>query len=188
PTGSRSPSHRPSRRRQPPAGTGRPAPARSPPAPPPTAETWGRPGSALLPGPRLLPFHAPVQLSRMRTRFPDYGPTVNLFTQAALAPPASADTWPARRPRSPTQRSSCNRPGHPPARRPAMSRALGPGPAAAPGGAQAGWTVLIACWSMVALDGLVWAAARLAAALTGGRTAPFGTRFAVDVLNGRISQ
>ena len=29
------------------------------------------------------------------------------------AHPASADTWPARRPRSSTQRSSCNRSGHP---------------------------------------------------------------------------
>ncbi len=27
----------------------------------------------------------------MRTRFPDYGPTVNIFRQASLAPPASAD-------------------------------------------------------------------------------------------------
>ncbi|MGH3272753.1 MAG: type IV secretory system conjugative DNA transfer family protein [Streptosporangiaceae bacterium] len=69
-----------------------------------------------------------------------------------------------------------------------MSRALGPGPTAAPGGAQAGWTVLIACWSLVALEGLVWGAARLAAALTGGTTAPFGTRFAVDVLSGRMSR
>jgi len=69
-----------------------------------------------------------------------------------------------------------------------MSRALGPGPAAAPGGAHAGWTVLIGCWSLVALDGLVWSAARLAAVMTGGTTAPFGTRFAVDVLAAHPAQ
>ena len=36
----------------------------------------------------------------------------------------------------------------------------GPGASAAPGGtAAAGWAVLIACWSLVALIGLIWAAA-----------------------------
>ncbi len=66
-----------------------------------------------------------------------------------------------------------------------MSRALGPGPSAASGGAAAGWTVLIACWSVVAVSGLIWAAAALAGAITGGRTEPFGIKFTRDLLHGR---
>ena len=66
-----------------------------------------------------------------------------------------------------------------------MSRALGPRPSAAPGGTAASWAVLIICWSMVALAGLIWAAAKVTAAITGGTAEPFGTKFAGDVLHGR---
>ncbi len=69
-----------------------------------------------------------------------------------------------------------------------MSRALGPRPSAAPGGTAAGWTVLIASWSVVALCGLIWAAARVAAWVTGGDVSPFGMKFADDVLRGRTAQ
>ncbi len=66
-----------------------------------------------------------------------------------------------------------------------MSRALGPGPSAASGGAAAGWVVLISCWSAVAMSGLIWAAAAIAGAITGGRTEPFGMKFTRDLLHGR---
>ena len=69
-----------------------------------------------------------------------------------------------------------------------VSRALGPRPSAAPGGTAAGWAVLIACWSLVALIGLIWAAARLAAWITGGTAESFGMKFADDVLHGRTGQ
>ncbi len=69
-----------------------------------------------------------------------------------------------------------------------MSRALGPRPAAAPGGGAAGWAVLAICWSLVALAGLLWGAARLAAAVTRGTVEPFGTKFADAVLHGRTAQ
>jgi type IV secretory pathway TraG/TraD family ATPase VirD4 len=48
--------------------------------------------------------------------------------------------------------------------------------------------VLIGCWSLVAVCGLIWAAARLAAVVTGGTTESFGIKFASDVLNGRTAQ
>jgi len=66
-----------------------------------------------------------------------------------------------------------------------MSRALGPHQSMAPGGTAAGWTLLACCWALVALSWLIWAAARLASATTGGRVEPFGTKFAGDVLHGR---
>jgi type IV secretory pathway TraG/TraD family ATPase VirD4 len=69
-----------------------------------------------------------------------------------------------------------------------MSRTLGPRPSAAPGGTAAGWALLTGCWALVALSWLTWAAARLAAGLTGGRAEPFGTRFADDVLRGRTGR
>jgi type IV secretory pathway TraG/TraD family ATPase VirD4 len=69
-----------------------------------------------------------------------------------------------------------------------VSRAIGPHPSAAPGGTAFGWAVLIACWSLVGLCGLVWAAATVAAAITGGRTEPFGVKFSVDLLHGRTTQ
>ena len=66
-----------------------------------------------------------------------------------------------------------------------MSRALGPRPSTVLGGSAAGWAVLITCWSLVGLCGLVWAAARLAAQITGGTVEPFGVKFAGDMLHGR---
>ncbi|MGH3217932.1 MAG: type IV secretory system conjugative DNA transfer family protein [Streptosporangiaceae bacterium] len=69
-----------------------------------------------------------------------------------------------------------------------MSRALGPGPPTAPGGTAAAWVVLAVCWSLAALNGLIWAAAVIAAAVTGGHVESFGTRFAGDVLRGHTSR
>jgi hypothetical protein len=65
-----------------------------------------------------------------------------------------------------------------------MSRALGPRPSIAPGGSAAGWAVLICCWALVALFSLIWAAARLASVLTGGRVFSFGIEFVFNILNG----
>ena len=69
----------------------------------------------------------------------------------------------------------------------AVSRALGPRPSLAPGGTAGCWAVLAACWGLVALNGIVWAAARIAAGLSGGTAEPFGIKFAADVLHGRTS-
>ena len=66
-----------------------------------------------------------------------------------------------------------------------MSRALGPRPSMAPGGTAASWAVLIICWGLIALSGLIWAAARIAAGIAGGQVEPFGTTFAGDILHGR---
>jgi type IV secretory pathway TraG/TraD family ATPase VirD4 len=66
-----------------------------------------------------------------------------------------------------------------------VSRALGPRPSAAPGGTAACWAVLVTCWGLVALSGLIWAAAKIAARMTGGTVEPFGMKFASDVLHGR---
>ena len=68
-----------------------------------------------------------------------------------------------------------------------MSRALGPRPSLAPGGTGGCWAILAACWGLVALNGIVWAAARIAAGLSGGATEPFGIKFAADVLHGRTA-
>ena len=70
-----------------------------------------------------------------------------------------------------------------------MSRALGPRPSLAPGNAALAWTVIAAAWGIIGLAWLAWAAARLAAALTGGGHVPsFGTRWASALLHGRTSQ
>ena len=69
-----------------------------------------------------------------------------------------------------------------------MSRALGPNASAAPGGAAAGWAVLIACWAVVALSGIIWAAAAMASLIVGGTTEPFGSKFAGDLLHGRTGE
>ncbi len=69
-----------------------------------------------------------------------------------------------------------------------VTRALGPRPSVAPGGTAAGWAVLIGCWALVAVFGLIWAAARLAAGITGGTVESFGAKFAGDVLHGRTWQ
>jgi len=66
-----------------------------------------------------------------------------------------------------------------------VSRALGPRASGAEGGTAAGWVVLIACWSAVAVSGLIWAAATVAGAVAGGRTESFGVKFTRDLLHGR---
>jgi type IV secretory pathway TraG/TraD family ATPase VirD4 len=66
-----------------------------------------------------------------------------------------------------------------------VSRALGPRPSIAPGGTAAGWTVLIGCWALAGVSWLIWAAARVAATITGGTTEPFGAKFISDVLHDR---
>jgi type IV secretory pathway TraG/TraD family ATPase VirD4 len=48
--------------------------------------------------------------------------------------------------------------------------------------------VLIGVWLLVAVCGLIWAAARLAAGITGGTTESFGIKFAVDLVHGRTQQ
>jgi hypothetical protein len=68
-----------------------------------------------------------------------------------------------------------------------MSRALGPRPSAAPGGTAAGWAVLATCWGLAALAALIWAAARIAAALTGGTVTPFGLVFVTDLAHGQTA-
>ena len=69
-----------------------------------------------------------------------------------------------------------------------MNRALGPRPSLAPGGTGACWAVRLCCWGLVALNGIVWAAARIAAQVCGGSAEPFGIRFASDVLHGRTAR
>lgn len=69
-----------------------------------------------------------------------------------------------------------------------MSRALGPHPPLAAGNAYAGWAVLAGCWGLIAVFGLVWLAAWIAAAVTGGHVAGFGADWVVDLLRGRTSR
>jgi type IV secretory pathway TraG/TraD family ATPase VirD4 len=69
-----------------------------------------------------------------------------------------------------------------------VTRALGPRASAAPGGTAAGWAILGGCWSLIALAGLTWAAARLAAVVAGGTTESFGMKFADDLLHGRTTR
>jgi type IV secretory pathway TraG/TraD family ATPase VirD4 len=69
-----------------------------------------------------------------------------------------------------------------------VSRAIGPRPPLAAGNAALAWTLIAAVWSIIGLAWLAWAAARLAAALTGGRVPPFGTRWASDLAHGRTAQ
>jgi hypothetical protein len=58
----------------------------------------------------------------------------------------------------------------------------------APGGSAAGWAVLLGCWSLVALSGLIWLAARIAAAITGGQVRPYGTNFVIFILYGHAGR
>ena len=69
-----------------------------------------------------------------------------------------------------------------------MSRALGPRPPLAAGNAALAWVLLAAAWGLAGLAWLAWAAARLAAALAGGRVLPFGVRWVTAVLHGRTAQ
>jgi hypothetical protein len=68
-----------------------------------------------------------------------------------------------------------------------VTRPAGPRPSLAPGGTGACWAVLIGCWGLVALNGIVWVAARIASTLSGGSAEPFGIKFASDVLHGRTA-
>jgi hypothetical protein len=69
-----------------------------------------------------------------------------------------------------------------------VSRALGPRPPLAVGNAALAWMLLAAAWAIIGLAWLAWAAARLAAALAGGRVPPFGTRWASALAHGRTAQ
>ena len=69
-----------------------------------------------------------------------------------------------------------------------MSRALGPRPPLAAGNAALAWVLLAAAWALAGLAWLAWAAARLAAALTGGRVLPFSMRWVTAVLHGRTAK
>lgn len=65
-----------------------------------------------------------------------------------------------------------------------MTRAIGPRPSMTAGSAFTGWLALAAVWSAVGLLGLVWCAARLAVAITGGSVAHFGAGFLLALLHG----
>ncbi|MGI5159367.1 hypothetical protein [Microbispora sp. CA-102843] len=68
-----------------------------------------------------------------------------------------------------------------------MSRVPGPKEPVIPGHAFGGWFLLIALWGLAAVTLALWAAAGLAALLTGGTVAPLGTGFVADVLHGRTA-
>ncbi len=53
----------------------------------------------------------------------------------------------------------------------------------AAGNAAGMWWVLSLCWGLFAFTGLVWVAARAAAALTGGHVPPFGERWVTDLIS-----
>ena len=69
-----------------------------------------------------------------------------------------------------------------------MSRAAGPRAPFAAGNALSAWIVLGACWGLAGLTALAWAAARAAAAISGGHVPPFGERWAADLLLMRTPQ
>ena len=69
-----------------------------------------------------------------------------------------------------------------------MSRALGPRPPLAAGNAALAWMLLAAAWGLAGLAWLAWAAARIAAALAGGRVPPFGVRWLSALVHGRTAQ
>ncbi|WP_207400777.1 type IV secretory system conjugative DNA transfer family protein [Actinomadura roseirufa] len=66
-----------------------------------------------------------------------------------------------------------------------MTRALGPRASLWHSNAAAGWLVLAACWTPIAVLGLIWTAARIAAALTGGKVMRFGAEFAFALADRR---
>ena len=69
-----------------------------------------------------------------------------------------------------------------------MNRAAGPRAPLSAGNAAGMWCVLALCWGLFALAGLVWAAARAAAGLAGGRVPAFSWRWAGDVAAGRTGR
>ena len=58
-----------------------------------------------------------------------------------------------------------------------MSRAIGPRPPLASGNAAVAWALTALFWGLAALAWLAWAAARVAAAVSGARIPPFGVRW-----------
>jgi len=66
-----------------------------------------------------------------------------------------------------------------------VSRTLGPRPPLASGGTAGAWLALAGCWALATAGWLFWAAARVAAWMTGGTAEPFGEKFIADVLHGR---
>ena len=69
-----------------------------------------------------------------------------------------------------------------------MTRAVGPRAPLSAGSAAGMWCILAACWGLFALAGLVWAAAKASAAVTGGHVPPFSWRWAADLASGRTSR
>ncbi|WP_051468741.1 type IV secretory system conjugative DNA transfer family protein [Actinomadura oligospora] len=69
-----------------------------------------------------------------------------------------------------------------------MTRALGPRASIWASHAAGGWMVLIACWLPIGCLWSLWAAARLAAALTSGQVMPFGVDFALALARGQTSR
>jgi len=69
-----------------------------------------------------------------------------------------------------------------------MNRAAGPRPSLAAGNAVTGWIVLAGCWGLLAAAWLTWAAARLAALISGGHVPPFGRDWITALAHGRTSQ
>jgi hypothetical protein len=66
-----------------------------------------------------------------------------------------------------------------------MSRAIGPRPPLAAGNAALAWGLIAACWGLVGLMWLAWAAARLAALVSGrGHVPPFGVQWAFTLAHG----
>lgn len=69
-----------------------------------------------------------------------------------------------------------------------MNRAAGPRSPLTPGNAVTGWIILAGCWGLLAATWLTWAAARIAAAISGGHVPPFGRDWIAALAHGRTSQ
>lgn len=70
-----------------------------------------------------------------------------------------------------------------------MSRTAGPRAPLAAGNALSAWVVLLGCWGLFGLLGLVWVAAWIAAMLTGGPPIPtFGAQWATDLVRGHTER
>jgi type IV secretory pathway TraG/TraD family ATPase VirD4 len=68
-----------------------------------------------------------------------------------------------------------------------MSGALGPKASMWHSNAAVGWMILAACWVPIGCLWIVWAAAHVAAALTGGHVHPFGGVFALAIARNQTS-
>ena len=69
-----------------------------------------------------------------------------------------------------------------------MTRAPGPRAPLTTGSGAGVWIVALAGWGLAGLTGLVWVAARIAAALTGGHVPPFGEQWVVSLARGRTGR